>query len=266
MSDSRLRSVLVSLLLVLPLAAARPAIADAGARVLNPLDGHVTITRPGSYLLQRGFASPDDAPAIRIASDGVSLDLGGNLVSGPGGKHGVGILVEAVANIRVANGHLASFGIGAEVSGATNVSLSELQIDGEDLGGAPPDIEIGVLVLSSRGIVVERNTVSRTFLGIFVRGAGSGGNRIAGNTIVGGANGALGICYNPAPGLADGPHGDLVYSNVVSRFGKGIQTSAATSGNVFRENAVAYTGAVGIDEKTAGSNVFDGNTVQQVPQ
>jgi hypothetical protein len=266
MPGSRLRSPLVSLGLVVLVcaAAAGPALADA--RMITAIDGRLTITRGGSYILQRGFTSSDSGPAIRIMSDGVTLDLGGHAVTGPGGKQGVGLLVEGMRNVRVSNGVLAAFGVGVQVTGSTNVTLSELSIDGEDLGGTPPDVEVGVLIVNSRGVVLERSTVTRTFLGVFVRGAGSGGNRIAANTLTAGANGGLGICYNPAPGLSDGPHGDLVYANLVSRFGKGIQTSPATSGNAFRGNTIAHTGMGGIEEMSPGSNVFEENVVQQISQ
>lgn len=233
-------------------------------REIFPVGGQVVITRPGSYQLLGGFQASDAAPAIRIAAEGVSLDLGGFTVTGPGGKKGTGLLVEGASNVRVTNGAFAAFGIGVQVAGSTNVALSGLRIAGQDLGGTPPDIEIGVMILNSRGVVLESNTITRTFLGIFVRGAGSGGNRIEANTLAAGANGGLGICYNPAAGLTDGPQGDLVTRNLVSRYGKGIQTSPASTGNVFRDNVVAHTGPVAVEEMTGGSNVFSGNIVQQI--
>lgn len=233
-------------------------------REIFPVGGQIVITRPGSYQLLAGFQATDAAPAIRIVSEGVTLDLGGYTVTGPGGKSGTGLLVEGASNVRVTNGAFAAFGIGAQVVASTNVSLAGLRISGLDLGGAPPEVEIGVMVLNSRGVVLESSTITRTFLGVFVRGAGSGGNRIEGNTLAAGANGGLGICYNPAPGLADGPQGDLVAGNLVSRYGKGIQTSPASAGNVFRDNVVAHTGPVAIEEMTNGSNVFSGNVVQQI--
>jgi hypothetical protein len=233
-------------------------------RAIFPVGGQVVITRPGSYQLLGGFQATDAAPAIRIAAEGVTLDLGGFTVTGPGGKKGTGLLVEGASNVCVTNGALAAFGIGVQVAGSTNVSITGLRIVGQDLGGPPPDIEIGVMILDSRGVVLESNTITRTFLGIFVRGAGSGGNRIEANTLAAGANGGLGICYNPAPGLTDGPQGDLVARNLVSRYGKGIQTSPASAGNVFRDNVVAHTGPVAVEEMTGGSNVFSGNIVQQI--
>lgn len=225
-----------------------------------------TITEPGVYVVQRSFFSPDEWPAIVVAASGVTIDLGGHTLSGPGGRRGLGILVDGVRGVRIINGTLASFGIGVQVSGADNVTVRGLQIIGEDLGGTPPAIEIGVLVVNSRGVVLTENTISRVFLGIFVRGGMSSGNRLADNTLAAGANGGLGICYNPSPtaGAADGPHGDLVYNNLVSRFGKGIQTSQGTTGNVFRENAVAYTGATGIDEQNPGANIFMMNSAIRI--
>jgi hypothetical protein len=233
-------------------------------REIFPVGGQIVITRPGSYRLLGGFRATEAAPAIRIAAEGVTLDLGGFTVTGPGGKKGTGLLVEGASSVRVANGAFAAFGLGVQVVGSTNVSLSSLRVDGQDLGGSPPDVEIGVMILDSRGVVLESSTITRTFLGVFVRGAGSGGNRIEGNTLAAGANGGLGICYNPAPGLDDGPQGDLVARNLVSRYGKGIQTSPASVGNVFRDNVVAHTGPAAIEEMTGGSNAFAGNIVQQI--
>lgn len=161
--------------------------------------------------------------------------------------------------VRVFGGILARFGTAVEVRDANNVRIEGLHIRGEDSGGPPPG-EVGVLVVNSRAVFVERNVISRTFLGIFVRGGGSGGNRISENTLVGGEAGQLGICYNPdGSGSADGPSGDLVYNNLVSRFNVGIQTSPGTSGNIFRENDVAYF-QLAIQDLGPGQNVFAENT------
>ena len=146
--------------------------------------------------------------------------------------------------------------------GSTNVEIEKLQIAGNDLGGTPPNIEVGILILDFRGVVVRDNLVTNTFLGVFVRGA-SGGNRIALNTLTGGTKGELGICYNPAPGKSDGPTGDLVYNNLISRWNRGIATSANSLRNIFRGNDVAYF-EQGVEETTPGSNTFAANTLVQI--
>jgi len=223
------------------------------------------ITRSGSYLLERDMAATAARPAIRVLANDVTLDLDGHRLTGPGNRVGVGISIEGVSSVRVFNGRGARLGIGVRIQDSNNVTVDGLQIVGEDLGGPPPEIEIGILVVNSRAVVLTNNAISRVFLGIFIRGGGSGGNRIAMNTLTGDANGALGICYNPSPtpGASDGPQGDLVYGNLISRFGTGIATSAASIGNVFRGNTIAYFTAA-VDEATPGSNVFEENAAVQI--
>lgn len=218
-----------------------------------------TITQPGSYVLLRDIVLEEPGTAILIAADNVSLDLNGHTIRGPGNKQGVGIAVEGVSGISIHNGNIVDFGTGIRVANAHNVRVERVQIKGED-GGGPPPGEVGVLVLNSRAVVLKDNTISKTFLGIFVRGPASGGNRIAANTLTGGQNGQLGICYNPdGSSNPAGPKGDLVYNNLISRFNIGIQTSAQTFGNIFRENDIAFF-MQAIQEITSGSNVFEENT------
>ncbi|WP_291986020.1 right-handed parallel beta-helix repeat-containing protein [Luteitalea sp.] len=217
------------------------------------------ISQSGHYEVTRGFrADRRGGNGIVIAASDVTIDLGGYAIEGSA-TPGAGIRVmPGVSNVTITNGSLTGFRVGVDVTGATNVRIEGLQIKGGDMGGPPPG-EIGVLIVNSRGVVVERNVVTGTFLGIFVRGAGSGGNRIGNNTLTGGSNGQLGICYNPDDsGVATGPSGDLVYDNLVSRFVVGIQTSVATAGNLFRDNSVAAF-AQAVEEVTAGSNVFADN-------
>lgn len=247
----------VSALVALTLAAL-PGLASADAGGFPILRARV-ISAPGAYEVRRNFPADESGDALVIAASNVTVNLAGHTLRGRGTKEGVGIrIMPGVSNVRVFGGSLTGFGIGVQVEGASNVRVEDLQIAGGDLGGPPPG-EVGVLLVNARGVVVERNVVTGTFLGVFVRGAASGGNRIAGNTLTGGSAGQLGICYNPDGSGSDvGPSGDLVYNNLVSRFVVGIQTSAGTAGNVFSENTVAAF-AQAIQEVTAGSNVFEGN-------
>jgi nitrous oxidase accessory protein NosD len=219
----------------------------------------VHITRPGSYRLAHDVRLRSDGNAIVISSGGVSLDLGGHALIGPGAKQGIGILVRGGHGVNVRNGTIRGFGFGVQVVDAANVKLEGLQIGGEDAGGPPPG-EVGIMIVNSRGVEAVRNGISRVFLGIFVRGGGSGGNRIAENTLAAGASGQLGICYNPdGLGSPDGPTGDLVYNNLVSGFAIGIQTSTASSGNIFRENDIAFREQAIKELSPPGANVFQDN-------
>lgn len=259
MRVSSVRPPALTLGLVLTSALAAPVVAGEDSEPQRrPIAGSTVITRPGSYVLARGFRLSEAGTAILITADKVSLDLNGNTLTGPGDKQGVGVRVDGATAVHVHGGTIAGFGMGVQVTGSNNVRVEGLQIQGED-GGGPPPGEVGVLVVNSRAVTVEHNTVSRTFLGIFVRGGGSGGNRIANNTLTGGSNGQLGICYNPdASGSPAGPGGDLVYNNLISRFNLGIQTSAGTAGNIFRENAIAFLQDA-IHELGPNQNVFEGN-------
>ena len=219
----------------------------------------IVIRRPGSYTLRRHLTARGQRPLITIGADQVSLDLNGFSLTGPGGKSGEGIVIEGRQNVRVHNGFLSDFGTAVRVGDSTNVDVSDLQITGDDLPGLPP--ETGVLLVNSRGVHVVRNVISRTFLGIFVRGGGSGANTIKANTIAGGDNGQLGVCYNPAPGAdpaVDGPSGDVVAENHISRFQVSIQLSPATRANVFVRNYLNFFDAA-IEEGTPGANTLANN-------
>jgi hypothetical protein len=226
---------------------------------------HATvIDRPGSYLLADDIVTHDDSPAIVIATNEVSLDLGGHRLVGPPGRMGMGVAVMGGTDVRIHNGSIARYGIGVFLNAAKNVIVENVQIDGVDSGGTPPDIEIGILLLNTRGARIADNVITDTFLGIFVRGDGSGGNRIQDNLLTAGDQGELGICYNPAPGAdGGGPHGDLVTGNVVSRFRRGLSLSTDSSGNVVRENTLAYID-LAIQEATPGNNLVMDNFEQQI--
>jgi nitrous oxidase accessory protein NosD len=264
-------TLLFTLLFVAITALAMPprATAQATAAVLTPprpIHGATVIDRPGVYALARHFKSNGTGAAIAIRSGNVTLDLGGYTVTGPGGKQGMGISVEGVTNVRIAGGALRAFGVGVVVTGSTNVSIEDVQIDGNDLGGTPPDVEVGIMIVQSRGVVVADNTITDTFLGIFVRGENSGGNRIVHNTLEGGANGQLGICYNPAEAEtgARGPDGDLVYANHIADFNLGIALNPGSTANIVRGNSLA-TRVAAIEEGTPGVNLVEDNAAVDLP-
>jgi nitrous oxidase accessory protein NosD len=224
----------------------------------------ITIRRPGSYRLHHNV-TPRHGPAIVVAASGVTLDLGGHALVGSGDKDSVGVVIWDVANVAVRNGTISGFGFGVKVVDSLNVRVEKLQISGKDQGGPPPG-EVGILVMNSRAVEIFRNVINRTFLGVFVRGGGSGGNRIAENTVTAGANGQLGICYNPdGLGTMAGPSGDLVYDNSVSGFNLGFQTSAESHGNVFRDNTVAFVMEAINELSPPGANLFEDNLTIALP-
>jgi len=229
-------------------------------RELKKIKKSTTITRSGAYILTRSLITKKTNPVITITADNVSLDLNGHNISGPGNVLGVALSVDNAQNVRITNGQVSSFNIGIRITDSNNVKIDKIQISGDDLGRVNGASEIGVLILNSRGVDVGHNVISNTGLGVFVRGGGSGANLIHDNTLAAGTTGRLGICYNPAPGLNDGPSGDLIYNNLISGYGIGIQTSPQSRNNVFAENTIAFD-TQAIQERTQDSNVFEDNTL-----
>ena len=52
--------------------------------------GTTVIDEPGTYIMPRDMDIPNDRVAIDITASGVTLDLGGRSLRGPGGKLGTG--------------------------------------------------------------------------------------------------------------------------------------------------------------------------------
>ena len=100
--------------------------------------GTVRIDRPGSYRLRHDVRLKGPGAAIVIAADGVSLDLAGHSLTGPGGKLGTGIMIDGRRNVSVKNGTLRGFGFGVQVANSVNVKVEGLQITGDDAGGPLP--------------------------------------------------------------------------------------------------------------------------------
>ncbi len=214
----------------------------------RPVPGTGMIDMPGTYVLQsdrRAFTN--DRAAITITASDVTLDLNGQALTGPGGKLGVGIRITGARGVRVSNGIISNTAFGVIVMNSANVVLTNLLIRGEGLPVTSPPPETGVMIVQSRNVVVEHNSIYNAGLGIFVRGGMSSGNRIANNTLSAATNGIFGICYNPADGDANGPVGDLVYGNSISGFGVGIQASATSRYNVFKENTVFFNGSMAVE-------------------
>ena len=260
MNRVHIRSSVVAGVASLVLAAAAGSSAQEVSSLSSNDGGPVRIDRPGSYRLRQDIRLKGTGAAIIIGADEVTLDLAGHVLTGPGGKQGTGIMVDGRRNVSVRNGTLHGFGFGVQVANSVNVKVQGLQITGDNAGGPPPG-EVGILILNSRGVEATRNVIARVFLGLFVRGGGSGANRLFENTLAGGDASQIGICYNPdGLGTPTGPSGDLVYLNLVSGFKIGIQTSTDARGNLFRENDIAFV-QTGIQGALApGADLFEGNS------
>jgi nitrous oxidase accessory protein NosD len=235
---------------------------SAQERGTRNVPGTGLISEPGKYVLTAAIPGGFGA-AITITASDVSLDLNGQSLTGVGGNRGTGILISNASGVRVTNGSLVNFGFGVVVENSRSVHLEDLQIRGQGLAVASPPPETGIMIVQSRNVVAVNNAIYNTGLGVFVRGGMSWGNRIEGNTIAAGANGAIGICYNPAPGDQRGPRGDLITGNLITGFPTAVQFSETSPANVLQSNTLAYTTAA-VDSRN-DSNVDAGNTKVRLP-
>lgn len=243
------------------LAFSTPLVAqDRGAR---GVPGNGLIDMPGNYVLQDDAVLRTHGAGILITASNVHLDLNGAVVQGPGGRIGTGIHVRGASGVHITNGHVVNNAFGIIVENSNNVVLAGLQIRGEGLAVTMPPPETGIMIVQSRNVVVKWNSIYNTGLGIFVRGGRSLGNQIIHNTITGGTNAVLGICYNPAPADPQGPRGDLVANNLISGFNIGLQFSDTSMANVTRENTIAYR-VMAVDFKNT-TNLDLNNTKIQLP-
>lgn len=231
----------------------------------------IVITRPGTYRL-RDDLKVRNGNGIVIRASNVTLDLGGNTVSTESPGTGSGVMVSG-SGVEVRNGKVGGFNVNLNAMNSENVRFRNLQVVGRGLAPNNGPSEIGVLLVQTRGAYVENNVITDVNLGIFVRGAFSTGNRIFENLITGGANPAnnlLGICYNPAANAGtEGPRGDNIYNNHITRYGFAIAISAGSINNVFNENVLAsFNGGFREPEALTsggGTNVSEGNIMTTIP-
>jgi hypothetical protein len=232
----------------------------------------ITLNRSGSYRL-RDDVNVRNGDAVTITASNVTLDLGGHTVSTDEFGSGNGIFVNGVSGVEVRNGKVSGFNFNVNVTNGVNIRIRNLQILGKGLAPAPGPREFGVLLLQTRGAYIENNTISSVNLGIFIRGGNSTGNRIFENVLIGGAtptSNLLGICYNPATGAGtEGPRGDNIYNNHVTRFRYAFAISSGSVFNVFNENiSASFVGAFREPQTltdNGGTNVSDGNIEVVIP-
>jgi len=104
-----------------------------------------------------------EGPAIVIAADGVTLDLGGFTVSGEGGAEagaGPGILLRGVSGCRVRNGTVEHFGAGVVISGGSGNVVERVTAQ-DNIGSTSGDFGDGIVVSNSRENKIRNNVVQR---------------------------------------------------------------------------------------------------------
>lgn len=109
-----------------------------------------------------GDLTCESGPALVIAADNVTLDLGGHTISGQGGqaRGAPGILLRGVSGATVRNGTVQNFGAGVVVEGGRR-NLVQNVIAQDNVGDLGSDFGDGIVVNNSNDNRIEGNTVVR---------------------------------------------------------------------------------------------------------
>ena len=118
-----------------------------------------TIDAPGNYLLLNDISTGGPGPALTITSGGVTLDLNGHQITGPGGNRETGIMIDGASGVKVFNGYVAYLGFAVVVNNSSNVVLRDLHIRGQGVAITAPPPEVGIMILQSKNVCVEKNVI-----------------------------------------------------------------------------------------------------------
>jgi parallel beta-helix repeat protein len=127
-------------------------------------------------------------PALVVAADDVTVDLGGHVVSGLSGDSevgavGPGILLRGVSGVTVRNGTVQGFHAGVVVEGGSANVVEGLTVQ-DNVGSPDGELGDGIVVNGSRGTRIEGNLVRRNgpFAGISL-GRRTEGTEVRDNTV-----------------------------------------------------------------------------------
>ncbi len=124
-------------------------------------------------------------PALVVAADNVTLDLGGHRVAGSVafGVGGPGIVLRGVSGVTVRNGTVERFEAGVVIEGGFGNTIEGLTVQ-DNIGAPDGELGDGIVVNESSGNRIEGNLVRRNgpFGGIAL-GPRAQSNEVRGNTV-----------------------------------------------------------------------------------
>ena len=181
------------------------------------------------------------ADGLRIANDGIKLDLNGHTLAGAGG--GVGIGVTGRSNVTIVGGTVKHFEAGVRLVDATGVVIRRNTLqensDGVDLQSGSGLNTVGenqFINNRSRGVMLRGNTIE---------------NRVRDNSFAGNRVGIL----------LFGPVGTTVSGNVVNASGlAGIRVNVLATGNLISKNRITSSPA-GVEFLVTPTGYAIGNSV-----
>jgi parallel beta-helix repeat protein len=258
---ARSRTIAGGSALALGIVAIIAAAAPASAADLTC--GSVIVT---STSLTHDLVCDGTTDGLVIGANGITLDLKGFTISGPGAYATLkaGVRSAQHTGVTITNGTVTGFQAAVVLDESTTNVISKVTATGNDQGinlsgggghivtknsisGSGRDaIRVGL----SAGNVISQNTASGNYYGIFVAD-GSSNNRVERNTVTG----------TVAPGLAtfSNTSATTFSQNTVTGGGDdGLQVASNTSGTIVSQNTFAFNVGDGID--AAGATTLAKNT------
>jgi parallel beta-helix repeat protein len=207
-----------------------------GATILADLKLDHDLTCPGNGLI--------------AGSDGITIDLNGHTITGPGS--GVGIAVPSRTGVVIRGGTVRNFLVGVQLTGADANVIREMRATGN---------RDGIFLIGSSGNTIKENLAwQNSRVGVMLRPGSirnSTQNLVKENTLTDNLNGII---------LVETPSGNTIKENIVSGSGTaGIALNGGVSANVIKENSFTGNAAAILFNAVAGltptGNGFVENTI-----
>lgn len=161
-------------------------------------------------------------PGLIAGADGITINLNGYTISGPGS--GVGISVPNRTGVLIVGGTVRNFLAGVQLVNSTAIVVKENRFTGNQ--------DAVFLVGTSSSTITENTAWLNTRVGVMLRPSGirnSTQNVVVENTLTDNTNGII---------LVETPTGNTIKENRISASSNaGINVNGAVSGNVIKENA-----------------------------
>ncbi len=159
---------------------------------------------------------PCNSNGLNVTGSGLTLDLGGNTIIGPGFAAFTGIQMNSGSRVTIRNGTVQGFGTGLHLAGS-HITLSNLKVISNGNNG--------VEWLASSGVVERLRSVGNGSVGIAVGLPSSTASVFSRNSFVGNGNGAV----------IDAP-ARFTSNYFTSNAGRGAILNTTADGAIFRSN------------------------------
>ena len=202
-----------------------------------------------TYTLTQSFTAPQGG-CFEITASGVTLEGGGNTVTGPvldvqEPVEDMGVTILDTVGVVINNLTLVDFDLGIQLTNASDGDITNIDF--------PSSARTIVLQPGSDRNLIADNTLNYLFSGIFVEA--SHDNQLLRNTLVGQTGPDF---FSDGISLSDGSTGNTVSGNDVSNNSDGIRIDDS-SGNIIDDNQISDNTFQGIGLQSSNGNTITFN-------